>query len=186
MRGNDMANRYAVTRTQASPQPHIFSLALDRATDSNPSPGGQLAIGGVPNVAHDGNRITVPIQPIVKDVYAYYGIDIDGFDITPPLPSHSLQKISFLKRTWGFLTTTPRPSTTSNLNKRSIIPKPTLTILDSGSSLLYLPDNIADRIASLFNPPAIFNADVGTWVVACDAAAPPRRHYYHRAELLHQ
>ena len=135
-------------------------------------------------MAHDGNWVTVPIQPIVQDLYAYYSINIDGFDITPPSshpsnqsPSHNPQERSFLERTWGFLTTTPWPSSTSTsatntLNKRSIIPKPTLTIFDTGSSLLYLPDNIADKIASLFNPPAMFNADTGTWVVACDAAAP--------------
>ncbi|KAE8827235.1 hypothetical protein PTNB85_08588 [Pyrenophora teres f. teres] len=161
--------------TQATSQPQIFSLALDRATDGNPSSGGQLAIGGIPNVQHDGNWVTVPIQPIARDVYAYYAINVDGFDITPPSspssqsPSHQKREQSFLKRAWGLITNW---SSTTNPTKRSIISSPTLAILDSGSSLLYLPDNIADHVASLFSPPAVFNANAGTWVVACDAAAP--------------
>ncbi|KAK1916662.1 hypothetical protein P3342_012287 [Pyrenophora teres f. teres] len=164
-----------VSLTQATSQPQIFSLALDRATDGNPSSGGQLAIGGIPNVQHDGNWVTVPIQPIARDVYAYYAINVDGFDITPPSspssqsPSHQKREQSFLKRAWGLITNW---SSTTNPTKRSIISSPTLAILDSGSSLLYLPDNIADHVASLFSPPAVFNANAGTWVVACDAAAP--------------
>ncbi|KAA8613708.1 U1 snRNP-associated protein [Pyrenophora tritici-repentis] len=71
----------------ATSQPQIFSLALDHTTDGNSSPGGQLAIGGIPNVQHDGNWVTVPIQPIAKNVYAYYAINIDGFDITSPISS---------------------------------------------------------------------------------------------------
>jgi hypothetical protein len=45
----------AFGRTQVSPLPDIFSLALNRATHESPIAGGQLAIGGIPNVPHDDN-----------------------------------------------------------------------------------------------------------------------------------
>ncbi|KAF1832811.1 aspartic proteinase precursor, partial [Decorospora gaudefroyi] len=72
------------TLAKESPGPDIFSLAFNRPTPSNPSAGGQLAIGGIPNVSHDGNWVRVPIQPVAQDIYAYYSINIDGFDITTP------------------------------------------------------------------------------------------------------
>jgi hypothetical protein len=50
---------------------------------ANPNTGGQPAIDGIPNVPHDNNWVTVPIVPVVQDIYAYYSIGIDDFDITP-------------------------------------------------------------------------------------------------------
>ncbi|KAI1512742.1 Eukaryotic aspartyl protease [Pyrenophora tritici-repentis] len=89
--GDGGKGRLSVNQTvgvvETTSQPQIFSLALDHTTDGNSSPGGQLAIGGIPNVQHDGNWVTVPIQPIAKNVYAYYAINIDGFDITSPISS---------------------------------------------------------------------------------------------------
>ena len=45
-------------------------------------------------------------------------------------------------------------------------------ILDSGTSLLYFPDAVVAYIASLFQPPAWYNAQSNTYVVRCDARAP--------------
>lgn len=45
-------------------------------------------------------------------------------------------------------------------------------LLDSGTSLLYFPDNIAAYIASLFSPPARYNSQTNTYIVSCTAAAP--------------
>lgn len=45
-------------------------------------------------------------------------------------------------------------------------------VLDSGSSLLYLPDPITTYIASLFTPPARYTPFSNTYIVAHDALAP--------------
>jgi len=45
-------------------------------------------------------------------------------------------------------------------------------IIDSGSSLNHLPDAVADYIASLFSPRAVFSTSSGGYLVACSAAAP--------------
>jgi hypothetical protein len=45
-------------------------------------------------------------------------------------------------------------------------------IIDSGTSLLYFPDEIAQYISSLFSPPARYNSDTNTYIVNCTAKAP--------------
>jgi hypothetical protein len=45
-------------------------------------------------------------------------------------------------------------------------------IIDSGTSLLYFPDKIAQYIGSLFIPPARYNPDTNTYIVNCTAQAP--------------
>jgi hypothetical protein len=45
-------------------------------------------------------------------------------------------------------------------------------IIDSGTSLLYFPDEIAQYIGSLFVPPARYNSDTNTYIVNCTAKAP--------------
>lgn len=45
-------------------------------------------------------------------------------------------------------------------------------IIDSGTSLLYFPDDIAQYVGSLFNPPARYNSVSNTYIVNCTAKAP--------------
>ena len=58
--------------------PPVFSLALDRPSPDNPVGGGLLAIGGIPDVAVDGDFVSVPIYPFFMDTYAFYTIPLDG------------------------------------------------------------------------------------------------------------
>ncbi|KAF2870317.1 aspartic peptidase domain-containing protein [Massariosphaeria phaeospora] len=64
--------------------PALFSLALSRPTPASPIAGGLLAIGGIPDVPHDNDFAIVPINPIFDDIYAFYAIPVDGFDISMP------------------------------------------------------------------------------------------------------
>ena len=64
--------------------PPVFSLALDRPSPDNPVGGGLLAIGGIPNVAIDGDFVSVPIYPFFMDTYAFYTIPLDGIAVAPP------------------------------------------------------------------------------------------------------
>ncbi|KAJ4984316.1 eukaryotic aspartyl protease [Stagonosporopsis vannaccii] len=131
--------------------PPVFSMALNR-TSSLPyspsrAPGGVLAIGGIPSVAHDASSwVETNIVPVSASVYTYYSIRISGISITAPSGSTAvLQNYA--------------------ASGQSII-------VDSGTTLIYLPDRIADYIASLFVPRAVFNAQAGLYIVNCSATAP--------------
>lgn len=45
-------------------------------------------------------------------------------------------------------------------------------IVDSGTTLLYVPDELADAINNAFDPPASYDTDTGNYFVDCDAKAP--------------
>jgi hypothetical protein len=127
--------------------PPVFSLALNRPTAVAPRVGGYLAIGGIPSISFNTSSWSeTSIVPLSAGVYTYYSINIDGYSITPPTGS----------------TVTPQNYAAS---RQSII-------VDSGTTLIYLPDRIADYIASLFVPAATFNVDTQLYIVNCNALAP--------------
>ncbi|KAH5574061.1 hypothetical protein HBI26_145770 [Parastagonospora nodorum] len=137
--------------------PPVFSLALRRPTTAQPRAGGLLAIGGIPSsITNDGRWVQVPVQPPVQGIYAYYSITVDGYDITPPTAS-------------GTPTSSRAPTATPT--GRYASSKQNM-IIDSGTSLLYFPDEIASYIASLFDPPARYISSTNTYVVLCTARAP--------------
>ncbi|KAH7069869.1 aspartic peptidase domain-containing protein [Paraphoma chrysanthemicola] len=133
-------------------------LALRRPTYEFPRAGGQLAIGGIPDVKHDGRWVEVPLQPVVRGIYAWYSIIVDGFDIIPPPESSSVRSTS---------TPAPVPRQT-----RPYATSRQTMIIDSGSSLIYFPSAVAEYIASLFVPPATYNWVSNTYIVRCTAQAP--------------
>lgn len=45
-------------------------------------------------------------------------------------------------------------------------------IVDSGTTLIYLPDSIVIIVNSVFDPPATFDASTGLYVVNYSAVAP--------------
>lgn len=45
-------------------------------------------------------------------------------------------------------------------------------IVDSGTTLNYLPTALADAVNAAFDPPAVFSDDEGAYVVDCDATPP--------------
>ncbi|KAF2734428.1 acid protease [Polyplosphaeria fusca] len=71
----------------------------------------------------------------------------------------------------------PRPSPTAdpddNVKRQADFTSLDLNmVIDSGTTLIYLPDAVASYIASLFDPPAIFNTLSNLYVVSCNAQAP--------------
>ena len=120
-----------------------------------------LAIGGIPDVPHDNDFVTVSIQPLYTNLFAFYSITIDGFDITPPSPrSRRSSPVPPIQRRQ--LVVPKIDPATYSIN----------AIIDSGTSLVYLPDGLTDYIAAMFSPPATFNANAGLYTVPCSAAAP--------------
>lgn len=86
-------------------------------------------------------------------MYAFYSILVDNFAIVPPADSSSAN-------------TSELPA---NLSAGLV---PVNMIVDSGSSLMYLPDEIADYLASLFSPRAVYSATSGLYTLSCSALAP--------------
>lgn len=105
-----------VDRFDTFPIPPVFSLALSRPTRANPVAGGLLAIGGIPDIPHDGNWASTSIIPRVRGKFLFYSILVDGFVVTPqaasiePLeerirrsPKHVLRQVSVDNATFGTL-----------------------------------------------------------------------------------
>jgi hypothetical protein len=45
-------------------------------------------------------------------------------------------------------------------------------VIDSGTTLMYLPNSVVDHIASLFSPPATYVEMANIYAVDCDAKVP--------------
>ncbi|CAO2647612.1 Nn.00g085340.m01.CDS01 [Neocucurbitaria sp. VM-36] len=148
------------TLTQQSSINPIFSLALSRPSLAEPRGGGMLAIGGIPDVPHDNNFVTVSIKPLYTNLFAFYTITLDGFDITPPSPSPRSRRSS---------ASTRRQLVVPKVDPRNYSVE---AIVDSGTSLVYLDDGLTDYIAAMFSPPAAYNPNTGLYTVPCNAAAP--------------
>ena len=187
------------SRFQNSSLPQVFSLALDRPSVDDPRAGGVLAIGGIPNVPHDGEFVYVPIQPIREGVYAWYSIEIDGFEIVAP---EGKSKVPLPVEPSSFLTpfeplfqdlppkeglvfmkgwaSEKKSSHRQLFNRRQSIRPDTrdishansTMIIDSGSTNSYIPYKIATFIARLFSPPARYSSLSNTYSVPCNAKAP--------------
>jgi hypothetical protein len=128
----------------------VWSIALTRPSIGGPAAGGQLALGGIPNIAF-GDWAQVPILRTRMRSYTFYTIGVDGFNITAPASTSS------------GIPTGPLDSLTTSS---------TPAMLDSGTTLIYLPEDVADTIATLFSPPAVFNSLSELYIVSCDADAP--------------
>ncbi|KAF2009435.1 acid protease [Aaosphaeria arxii CBS 175.79] len=168
--------------------PSIFSLALSRPSVDNPVAGGLLAIGGIPDIPLDGDFVSVPIQPIISDQYAFYSVPVDGIAVTPPegwipptrrrqrktRPFHRpLHRQTTNNQTHIFHLTSSRAHQNPQADPGSSSEDSGLEmIIDSGTTLIYVPWDIAAAIGSFFVPPAIFNETSNLWIVHCDAALP--------------
>ncbi|KAF2269670.1 acid protease [Lojkania enalia] len=134
--------------------PPVFSLALSRPDSTGSLSGGLLALGGLPAIPHSPTFVTVPIHPVQASAYAFYSIPVDGFDIIPS-KGFNLEK--------------------SRLHRRGIVDytnRTTTTIIDSGTTLMYLPDDVADSIASFFSPPATYDSLGNLYRARCSAQIP--------------
>lgn len=129
----------------------VFSLAINRGDWS----GGLLAIGGIPPTKHSQTFVTVPFELTKissvrrwrgRDQYTFYTITVNGFRF--------------------------------DLSKNGDSDHPPLHaanrqfVIDSATSINYLPTNVSKSVNSLFDPPAAFNETKGVFEVSCHASAP--------------
>lgn len=136
--------------------PPIFSMAIDR----DPNNGGVMALGGIPNIPHVPAFTSTPIQSLGaygssgQLLYEYYTITIGGF------------------ATSGTPSTQFNPYRTTNPKKKPLYDLSISAIVDSGTSLLYAPNDVANAAASGFSPPGIYDQNSATYYVNCTATPP--------------
>ncbi|KAF2494727.1 acid protease [Lophium mytilinum] len=138
--------------------PPIFSLTLHRPTAPNYTGGGLLALGGIPpNLSLTSAFAASPIQLIspnprlrapTSPTYQFYATTIDGLDIAPSSLPPNLPP--------------PFPAYNTTLQ----------VIIDSGTTLIYMPNQIASYYNSLWVPPARWSDADGLWRVSCSAKIP--------------
>ncbi|KZP26584.1 acid protease [Athelia psychrophila] len=132
-----------------------FSIALNRGsiaaqTNATYDPNlGYLAFGGIAPVKTTGSAVTVPVQgstflPAGNSTgYFFYTMDIGKYIF----PNSTAQGLGL-----------------TGAGKQAI--------LDAGTTLNYVPTEVAKAYNAQFNPPAEFVADEATYYVACNATVP--------------
>jgi aspergillopepsin I len=133
----------------------LFSIAIDR----DPNNGGVLALGGIPNIPHSPSWVSAAIQSVGVFVgtttlaYEFYTVYSDGFAVA------STPNIQF------------NPYRNNNPRKRNLLANGTV-IVDSGTSLVYAPNSVADAVAFAFQPPASYDSNSDAYFVSCTAKPP--------------
>ena len=140
----------------------VFSLALKRSSiTSGVAAGGLFAIGGLPPVGYGATFASAPFQllnvdfdgnPVAVPQYQFYTIIIDGF---------TYERSNETKWSHPILPNPLTPPTDPSQHQ---------VIVDSGTTLTYVPTGIADAVNALFDPPAVKNN--GYYAVNCSAKAP--------------
>jgi hypothetical protein len=139
----------------------LFSLAIDRGTS-----GGVMAIGGLPPVLFSPFFASAPFQLLTMTrfgstnpidgipQYQFYTITVDGFSY------QGSERTQWTHGNWP--NSLAKPSDPSKVQ----------LIVDSGTTLIYLPTGIANAVNALFVPPAVYDPKQGAYVVQCFARAP--------------
>lgn len=134
----------------------LFSLALSR----DPENAGYLALGGIANVSHSEVFVSSAIDIIGVNrtdgtpVYEFYTIVLDGWAVSAD----------------RYVQFNPYPN--ANPAKVPLVRNQTSVIVDSGTSLVYAPDDVATRVALSFDPPGDYDQSQAAWFVECDAVPP--------------
>ena len=133
----------------------VFSLAIDR----DPNNGGVLALGGIPNVPHSPYWVSTPIQSVgvyigtTTPAYEFYEVKTDGFAYSTSTNTQF------------------NPYANANTRKRNLVANGTV-IIDSGTSLVYVANSVADAVAAAFRPPASYDTSTDAYFVSCTAKPP--------------
>ncbi|KAI4237823.1 MAG: hypothetical protein L6R40_005848 [Gallowayella cf. fulva] len=125
----------------------VFSIAINRRGEET---GGLLALGGLPPVNHSS---TFACTPIKTTSTRHSGSGINGTTIDPPQYKYYAITVDGLK------SGTPFDNDSFDAH------------VDSGTSLLSIPEEAATAVNKLFDPPALINYSTGLYQVSCTAKA---------------
>lgn len=144
----------AINQSLISP---MFSLALERGA-SGAADGGYVALGGLPPVTYTHDFVSTPIKiiqleselpPDTATQYSFYTIIPEGFVLE-----------NEFEEATGYDFFNPFPSTNFP------------AIVDSGTTLIYLPTELAAEINDLYDPPSVYIEEEGVYENYCDATPP--------------
>ena len=133
----------------------FFSLAIERGNGF----GGYLAIGGLPPVQFDNTFASTPIQILtlkgvnITSRYSFYAITPDGY-------------------TYNDVSSTSTKSEHGHPASIPDVSQKFQAVVNSGTTLMYLPKGLADAFNAAFDPPARYIRSQGAFVVKCDAVPP--------------
>ena len=134
--------------------PPLFSIALNR--DGT----GQLAIGGTPDVKYVPVFASSPFQLLTasgaasgKTQYTFYTITTAGFEYKSAQQNWDVG---------NWLTYFGNPNDPTQVQ----------VLIDTGTTVNYLPQKQADAVNALFEPAATYTASNGYYHVDCNAKAP--------------
>ncbi len=119
-----------------------FSLLIERDTTG---PSGYLALGGVPDIAFTQNFTSTPI--IITSIEGYP----DSYDFYTININSIYLKGAAISKSGG-----------SSYEY----------IVDSGTTLNYVPTAVATKINAAYSPAATYSSTYGAYVVSCTATAP--------------
>ncbi|KAF2115273.1 aspartic peptidase domain-containing protein [Lophiotrema nucula] len=128
--------------------PPVFSLALGRSNSDE----SYIAFGGLPPVKVDGNFTSTPLIPAPgssSTEFTTYRLDVDAFTYGGYPNASAVKPGQFGGN----------------------------ALTDSGTITINVPNDIADAYNKLFDPPAIFPAEVGFWIIDCKAHGPKEPFY---------
>lgn len=148
----------------------VFSMALTRDTVRY-SGGGLMGLGGIPDIPYAPTWITVPILPVgvngttQENIYQFYSVTVDGFSISSD-PSAMFAPVAEARQN-PRKTALRGPSDTTNPNSTTAV-----AIVDSGTTLVYLSDQLAAEVTAAFDPPGFLNKTTGQYEVSCNSVPP--------------
>lgn len=105
----------------------------------------QVALGGLPTISYDQDFTTVPLQIV---------------EFSPKLPIGATKYTYYTIDVGGFVV--------DGTDIGSTIPM----VVDTGTTLIYLPTSLADEVNAAFNPPAVYDKTEGVYITDCDATPP--------------
>jgi len=167
----------------------VFAFALSR-DDSDSGNGGYLSIGGIPDLNAVGVKnpefASTPIRTLPQDnQFRYYLIEIDSLVMLPantPIPEDSQWHAQYTTNLTNVTTAssnitsgTPTVNETSFNSTSRAFPasESSSYILDSGTTLSFIPSRLVAQYASMFSPPARLDPSTGFYLVECQAHVPP-------------
>lgn len=148
----------------------VFSMALTRDPQRT-GQGGVMALGGVPNIPYAPTWISAPILPVGINGtsgeinYQFYTVTVDGFSISSD-QSAQFAPIPDARRN-PRKTALRGPRDPQNVNSSRVD-----AIVDSGTTLVYLSDELAAAVAAAFTPPGGLDDELGLYTVPCGAKPP--------------
>jgi hypothetical protein len=148
----------------------VFSMALTRDTQRTGA-GGVMALGGVPNIPYAPTWISTPILPVGINrtsgdiIYQFYTVTVDGFAISSDQGAQ-FASIPDAKQN-PRKTALKGPVDATNPNSSSVN-----AIVDSGTTLVYVSDELAAAVAAAFTPPGGLDSDWGLFKVPCGSIPP--------------